>query len=707
MQTAVQQKYARSLVTLLAVIVTGVMLNILGTNLNTALGLPLFIDSVGTILSAAAGGYIPCITVGFCTNVILGFYDPYTTYYCIISVFIAAAAVFFAKKRMLTRFPHVLAAVAGFAVIGGLLGGSLTWLINGMSFGEGFSVDLAASVNSVVPIGYFPSNLLSCFLVDLADKALCTAVALLIYFLLPKGLRSYISDRSWYLINVLDNSKKLCRKKISLSIKSALLVAISITLVASAAIGISIYQYHNRTVDSYTEKGNEITAVMAELLDRDTVESYIQDGEKAPGYEDLMEFLERVKKASPEIRFLYGYRITEEGSLVVFDLPVEGVEPDVSGELLAHDATVEKYLDLFLQGQEIPPDVTQEEEYGWLLSVYRPVYDKSGDLLCYVVADLSMDRLRSDEIAYLTKLISLFLGILLLIRTYAVWLAETYIISPMNAIAEVAHRFSYDTPQAREESVRMIEELDIRTGDEIENLYNAYKNTTEDMLRYIDEAEHKNERIENLQNGLILVLADIVESRDKCTGDHVRKTAAYAAIILDQMKKDGIYADQLSDEFVYDVVNSAPLHDIGKIRISDAILNKPGRLTDEEFAVMRSHTTAGMEILDKAIDTVAEESDFLNEARNLAAYHHEKWDGSGYPTGIAGEEIPLSARVMAVADVFDALVSRRSYKEPFSVEKAFDIIREGAGSHFDPNVVTAFLHAEDAIRRTAQMHLDS
>ena len=114
-----------------------------------------------------------------------------------------------------------------------------------------------------------------------------------------------------------------------------------------------------------------------------------------------------------------------------------------------------------------------------------------------------------------------------------------------------------------------------------------------------------------------------------------------------------------------------------------------------------------MEILDKAIDTVAEESDFLNEARNLAAYHHEKWDGSGYPTGIAGEEIPLSARVMAVADVFDALVSRRSSKEPFSIEKAFDIIREGAGSHFDPNVVTAFLHAEDAIRRTAQMHLDS
>ena len=221
--------------------------------------------------------------------------------------------------------------------------------------------------------------------------------------------------------------------------------------------------------------------------------------------------------------------------------------------------------------------------------------------------------------------------------------------------------------------MEMIEKIDICTGDELEYLYDAYRRTSTDTVRYIDEVQKKNEQITRLQNGLILVLADMVESRDQCTGDHVRKTAAYCEIILRQMQKEGIYGDML---------------------------------TDEEFLEMQKHTTAGGEIIDKAIVTVGEESEYLNEAKNLAAYHHEKWNGKGYPVGLSGEDIPLSARVMAVADVFDALVSRRSYKEPFSVEKAMDIIREGSGSHFDPLVVKAFFDAEDEIRRVQKINME-
>ena len=153
--------------------------------------------------------------------------------------------------------------------------------------------------------------------------------------------------------------------------------------------------------------------------------------------------------------------------------------------------------------------------------------------------------------------------------------------------------------------------------------------------------ERQSEVINKLQNGLILVLADMVESRDQCTGDHVRKTAAYTDIIMRQLKKEGVYTDQLTDEFVYDVVNSAPLHDIGKIQVSDAILNKPGKLTDEEFEIMKTHTTAGAEVIAHAMNTVSEEnSGYLREAMNLAHYHHEKWNGAGYPCGLKGEEIP-------------------------------------------------------------------
>ena len=217
-----------------------------------------------------------------------------------------------------------------------------------------------------------------------------------------------------------------------------------------------------------------------------------------------------------------------------------------------------------------------------------------------------------------------------------------------------------------------------------------------------ERAERQSLVISRLQNGLILVLADLVESRDKCTGDHVRITAEYTRIIMEQLRRDGAYPEELTDEFIADVVRSAPLHDVGKIEVPDALLNKSGKLTPEEFEEIKKHTTAGRDIISSAIDMVSEEtSGYLSEARNLAWCHHERWDGTGYPRGLAGEDIPLSARIMAVADVFDALVSRRSYKEPFPFDRSMAIIREGSGTHFDPKVAQAFLRAEAEVRRVA------
>ncbi|MBQ3462146.1 MAG: HD domain-containing protein, partial [Clostridia bacterium] len=183
--------------------------------------------------------------------------------------------------------------------------------------------------------------------------------------------------------------------------------------------------------------------------------------------------------------------------------------------------------------------------------------------------------------------------------------------------------------------------------------------------------------------------------------DHVRNSGAFVQIFREEMNARGLYDDRLTDQFREDVKIAAPLHDIGKIYISDVVLNKPGKLTDEEFEIIRSHTTLGSTIIDRAIEIVPE-SGYLEEAKNLSEYHHEKWNGKGYPHGISGEDIPLSARIMAVADVFDALVSRRSYKEPFTFEKAVEIIREDAGTHFDPLVVEAFLGAEDRVREVAE-----
>ena len=312
-----------------------------------------------------------------------------------------------------------------------------------------------------------------------------------------------------------------------------------------------------------------------------------------------------------------------------------------------------------------------------------------------------MSTLVEDELAYLARVVILFAAFFVLICAIAIWLAEYGLILPVNSIANASSNFAFDTESTREANVEKLRKLGIRTGDEIENLYLALTKTTEDTMDYIEEAQEKAETIERMQDNLIMVMADLVESRDKFTGDHVRNTAAYTRIAMNQMRREGIYPDELTNEFISNVSKSAPLHDVGKIAVSDTILNKPGRFTDEEFEIMKGHTVAGQKILENAKGAVSEPS-YLDEAQRLAAYHHEKWNGSGYPYGLEGEEIPLSARIMAVADVFDALVSKRSYKEGFSTDKAFSIIEEGIGSHFDPQVARAFLHARDKAKAVAK-----
>ncbi|MCR5093751.1 MAG: HD domain-containing protein [Lachnospiraceae bacterium] len=305
----------------------------------------------------------------------------------------------------------------------------------------------------------------------------------------------------------------------------------------------------------------------------------------------------------------------------------------------------------------------------------------------------------------LIRIVILFIGFFLLVLGVGLWAVEYSILLPVYAMMGAADEFAFNSTEARVDSVERFADVRIRTGDELENLYTAFSATIASTVTYLEEAQYKTQAISRMQNGLIMVLADLVESRDKCTGDHVRKTAAYVRIILEQLQEEGVYPGIIDPIYIDDVSNSAPLHDVGKIAVPDSILNKPGKLTAEEFEQMKQHTVAGREVIDKAISLVSD-SGYLEEARNLASCHHEKWNGTGYPYGLRGEDIPLSARVMAVADVFDALVSRRSYKEPFPYDKAVRIIEEGAGSHFDPKVVEAFLHAQDKVKEVYKTNME-
>jgi putative two-component system response regulator len=218
----------------------------------------------------------------------------------------------------------------------------------------------------------------------------------------------------------------------------------------------------------------------------------------------------------------------------------------------------------------------------------------------------------------------------------------------------------------------------------------------------IDELiRERTARIKRLQDGIVTVLADVVEERDKETGGHNDRTAAYVGILLTAMKERGVYADEMHDWDLEMVASSARLHDAGKIHILDAILNKPGKLDNDEYEKMKTHTMEGVRIIDRMIERTGEE-EFLHVAKLFAEYHHEHWDGTGYPHGLKETEIPLQGRLMAIVDVYDALVSKRSYKEAFTNEEAVQIIKVGAGGHFDPKIVEVFLEVQDQFMRVGE-----
>jgi len=211
---------------------------------------------------------------------------------------------------------------------------------------------------------------------------------------------------------------------------------------------------------------------------------------------------------------------------------------------------------------------------------------------------------------------------------------------------------------------------------------------TDKLIKKSLVAQHR------LHNVTIGVIADLVESRDIITGKHIERTQGYLKILVDGLIRSGVYADEINTWDMSLLIPSAQLHDVGKIVISDVILNKTEKLTDEEFAIIKTHSSEGERIINEIIGKT-EEDDFLIYARRFAGSHHEKWNGLGYPHGLAGEEIPLEGRVMAIADVYDALVSERPYKKAFTHEKAVEIITTDSGTHFDPNIVNVFLSVAD------------
>jgi putative two-component system response regulator len=219
-----------------------------------------------------------------------------------------------------------------------------------------------------------------------------------------------------------------------------------------------------------------------------------------------------------------------------------------------------------------------------------------------------------------------------------------------------------------------------------------------------DMVEQKVSELDHLKDAILHIVAEIVEYRDDVTGGHVSRTTSYFTLLMDKIIEKDLFADETCYWNKPLLAASTQLHDVGKVAIPDAILNKPGKLSEEEFSVMKNHVQLGVEMIERIEQDTGTEEQFLNSAKIIAGTHHEKWDGSGYPMGLKKDFIPLEGRMMAIADVYDALIARRPYKEAMPPEQAKAIILEGSGTHFDPTLVDIFEEIADEFENIATLH---
>jgi putative two-component system response regulator len=229
-----------------------------------------------------------------------------------------------------------------------------------------------------------------------------------------------------------------------------------------------------------------------------------------------------------------------------------------------------------------------------------------------------------------------------------------------------------------------------------------------DKNAYLEnEVIRRTREVQAIQDVTILTMASLAETRDNETGNHIRRTQHYVKALAIKLRDHPRFAGYFTDHVIDLLFKSAPLHDIGKVGIPDKILLKPGKLTPEEFEIMKTHTTLGRDAIEQAERQLGTPVAFLKLAKEIAYSHQEKWDGSGYPEGLSGDAIPVSARLMAVADVYDALISRRVYKPAFTHERAVELIAEGRGKHFDPDITDAFMEIREEFRTIALKFGDS
>ena len=665
------------------------------------LKLPIYPDALGTIAISAVGGLFPGIMTAVLTDTVCMLFNDNALYFGIVNVLTAIFTAWFIREKGFKYISNVIIFILSAGLIGGGLSGIIQWTL----FGEPQSASIAELVDKTGIQSSIVRFLLFLFInisVNIIEKGVSTGIVLLVMYFIPNEILIRIRNSGWRQRPLSPDEVKemdAYDTGVGLSIRRRMTIMLAVIALAVAVlmsyIGLGLY-YRNAKED-VKNNAYDAAEAAAMVIDGDKIADFLKEGKDADGYKETADMLYYIWKGSTDVEYLYVLTIDEEYVTFVFDVYDETMESDeepyAPGDKVEIEEEFKPYMPELLAGEEIEP-VVSDNTWSYLLTVYYPIYDSNGNTVCYTGADVSMNYLADYMKDFIFRVLLMLSAFFVLIVAYGLQTTGLYIVYPVESMVHEISKFTNGSSDQKQldADVRSLRSLDISTGDEIEKLYRSVCKMAASQTEQIRSVRRLSENTAKMQDGLIITMADLVENRDSDTGAHIQKTAAYVKIIVEGLKKKGYYAEKITDKFMSDVVRSAPLHDVGKISIPDNVLNKPGKLTDEEYEIMKNHTTEGRKIMEKAIDTVEGEN-YLKEARNMAAYHHERWDGKGYPEGLHGEVIPLSARIMAVADVFDALASPRVYKPPFPLEKALSIIQEGAGTQFDAKCVEVFLDA--------------
>lgn len=684
----------------------GIVINVGGRTAIYSSGLPLYFDTAGTILAAFLGGYVPGIATALLTNILNYLTDSVSIYYGAINVLLALVTTFAAHNGKLRSARGVALYVIVMAAISAGIGGIITWVLQGMGMNENETI--MAFLMKYAHADNFAKWCFFNFLVNIVDKTLAAGIAWLFLYVIPQKNWEKFELTGWKQTPLTKEQVKevYSRKYGAMSLNARIVTILTIFsfVIAATCTTLSLKLFEEYSVQQHTNLAIGVARMAAAVVEGDRVDYYLNGGNFTESYKNTQKLLQSILRNTPEVEYIYVYKILPDGCHVVFDVDTESLAATPIGEIEAFDSAFMDYLPNLLSGNRIEPMIS-DDKYGWLLTAYEPVYDSDGLCACYAGVDIAMQGIVAYGWRFLAKLFGLFSGFFFLTLAVVVWMAKYRLLLPIDSMAYLADNFKYDDEYERKRNVQELSQLGIKTGGEIENLYRALLRNTEESTRYFEENRRKLEKIDALQANLVMVLAEFTEKRDETSGIHVRRTAAFMDILAHRMKELGYYRDEITDEFIHDVVLAAPLHDIGKIAIPDEVLKKHGQLSEAEQEIMKTHATEGRSMMEKAMEALPD-ADYLAAARDIAGSHHERWDGTGYPQGISGEKIPLSARLMAVVDAFDNFMEDKDCSTDElaaeSCDSILEMIKNGSGTAYDPLVADAFIKARDEIIPAAQ-----